>query len=147
MLGEEAARRMAVTMREIAADANTGSDFIRRFASTLGGWMQKSGYRDGCPMTTVLLELAPGDRNVTRAGRQAYEARLRVIRDVLEADGVDTGAAARTACLWLSALNGALIQARVEKSARPLSIVADLLAAQHALAVGTKSSAAMRHGA
>ena len=30
--------------------------------------------RDGCPITTVLLELAPADRAVAQAGRAAYGA-------------------------------------------------------------------------
>ena len=125
---EEAARRMATTMREIADQTNTADAFIRGFAATLGGWLKTSGYRDGCPMTTVLLELAPQDRNVTRAGRNAYARRMAVIKEVLERDGVSEPLSEDIACLWLSALNGALIQARVYKSVRPLETVGDTLA-------------------
>ena len=99
---EEAGRRMAQTMAEIAETTSSAEAFVERFATTLGGWMRQSGYRDGCPMTTVLLELAPDDRHIAKAGRQA--------------------------CLWMAALNGALIEARVRRSVRPLSVVAARLA-------------------
>lgn len=125
---EEAGRRMAQTMAEIAETTTSAEAFVERFAKTLGGWMRQSGYRDGCPMTTVLLELAPDDRHIAKAGRRAYDARLRVIADVLERDGIDAETAGELACLWMAALNGALIEARVRRSVRPLSVVAARLA-------------------
>ena len=124
---EEAARRMAKTMREIAARTESPDAFIREFARTMGGWLKKSGYRDGCPMTTVLLELAPQDRSVAKAGQYAYAERLAVISEVLEQSGIEKTRASKIACLWMSALNGALIQARVFKSVRPLDTVAETL--------------------
>jgi hypothetical protein len=45
--------------------------------------MRKSGFRDGCPITTVLLELAPKNRGVSEAGRQAYAARIEIIKGKL----------------------------------------------------------------
>lgn len=124
---EEAAQRMAATMRDIATAADRPEDFLRGFAETLGGWMRKSGYRDGCPMTTVLLELVPEDRKVTKAGLKSYVDRLNVIQDFLKTAGYREKDASDIATLWLSALNGALIQARVYKSVKPLEAVADLL--------------------
>ncbi len=135
---EEAARRMARTMREIADETDSAGAFLVGFARTLGGWLKRSGYRDGCPMTTVLLELAPQDRNIAKAGRAAYRQRMQVMQDVLERDGIAPTAAEDIACLWLSALNGALIQARVFKSPRPLDCVARQLAAALPAAAGAK---------
>ncbi len=124
---EEAGLRMATTMREIADSSRSASEFVLEFSRTLGGWLKRSRFRDGCPMTTVLLELAPEDRNIVKAGRAAYRIRLAVIQAVLERDGHATAASESIACLWMSALNGALIQARVEKSTQPLETVAELL--------------------
>ncbi len=124
---EEAAVRMAASMKDIADKTDTAGEFILGFANTLGGWLKRSRYRDGCPMTTVLLELAPQDRNIVKAGRAAYQRRLAVIKDVLKRDGYGAQRCEAIACLWMSAPNGALIQARVEKSTQPLEIVAELL--------------------
>jgi TetR/AcrR family transcriptional regulator, lmrAB and yxaGH operons repressor len=81
------------------------------------------------PITTVLLELAPRDRAVTVAGRKAYAARLSAMEAKLRADGVPPARAARLAIVCVATLQGALIQARVERSDTPLISAAEELAA------------------
>ncbi len=125
---EEAGRRVAETLIKLARETGSTGDLLRAHARLLAGWMRKSGFRDGCPITTVLLELAPRERAVAEAGRKAYAARLEVIRDKLIADGINAGQSARLASLCVSALQGALIQARVERSGAPLEIAAEELA-------------------
>lgn len=127
---EEAATRMAATMRDVAKKNESPEEFVRALAETFGGWMRKSGFRDGCPITTVLLELAPEDRAVTKAGERSYKDRRKVISDILEHAGYTQDEAFDLATLWLSALTGALIECRVSMSSRPLTRVADLLASQ-----------------
>ncbi|MEM1052923.1 MAG: TetR/AcrR family transcriptional regulator [Pseudomonadota bacterium] len=124
---EEAARRMAVTMKEIVDESDSAGDFLKGFGKTLGDWLKASGYRDGCPMTTVLLELCPEDRDISKAGRTAYNLRIDGIREALERDGISPSQSEDLAIVWLSALNGALIHARVLKSTRPIETVARLL--------------------
>jgi TetR/AcrR family transcriptional repressor of lmrAB and yxaGH operons len=126
---EEAGRRVADTVAELAAKTNSTGELLKAHARLLAGWMRKSGFRDGCPITTVLLELAPKDRDVAQAGREAYAARLRLITDKLVEDGFAPERAARLAGLCTSAIQGALIQARVERSGAPIETAADELAA------------------
>jgi TetR/AcrR family transcriptional repressor of lmrAB and yxaGH operons len=90
--------------------------------------MQGSGFRNGCPITTVLLELAPRERAVSEAGRKAYAARISILREKLVADGFPRPRAETLAVLCTSALQGALIQARVERSGRSIEIAAAELA-------------------
>jgi TetR/AcrR family transcriptional repressor of lmrAB and yxaGH operons len=90
--------------------------------------MQKSGFRNGCPIMTVLLELAPRERAVTEAGRKAYAARLAILSRELVEDGFVKARADALAVLCTSALQGALIQARVERSGRPIEVTAAELA-------------------
>lgn len=125
---EEAGHRVANTLAELAEDAPTAGDLLIRHANQLAGWMKKSGYRDGCPITTVLLELAPRERVVSKAGRNAYAARLKILTDKLVADGFVCARAERLAVLCISALQGSLVQARVERSAAPILTAADELA-------------------
>ncbi len=125
---DEAGRRMAETLWDIAKRSDDPGTFIKAVAKTFGGWLKASEFRDGCPMTTVLLELAPADREISKAGQRAYAARLAVIKDVLERSGIQGPLASDIACLWMSALNGALIEARVAKSVRPIDTVAAMLA-------------------
>ncbi|MDE1935505.1 TetR/AcrR family transcriptional regulator [Bradyrhizobium sp.] len=124
----EAGRRIAATLTKLAGECRSTGELVRRHAELLAGWMRASGFRDGCPITTVLLELAPGDRDVTEAGRAAYRARVSILSDKLIADGFPKARAEALAVLCTSALQGALIQARVERSGRALETTASELA-------------------
>ena len=125
---KEAGNRVAATLIKLAQECHSTGELLRRHAELLSGWMRSSGFRDGCPITTVLLELAPGDRDVTEAGRAAYRTRVAILADKLIADGLPRARADALAILCTSALQGALIQARVERSGRPLEITAAELA-------------------
>jgi TetR/AcrR family transcriptional repressor of lmrAB and yxaGH operons len=125
---EEAARRVAETMRKLSAECGSAGALLKAHAKLLAGWMKQSGFRDGCPITTVLLELAPLDRAVTEAGRKAYATRIAIMKDKLVADGASPRRAERLAILCSAALQGAMIQARVERSGAPIIAAADELA-------------------
>lgn len=126
---EEAGQRVERTVRELAEKTPSTTEMLIEHARLLANWMKASRFRDGCPITTVLLELAPGDRAVAAAGRKAYAARLAVTAAKLEADGIDPEAAEALAVLCVSALQGALIQSRVEQSGRPIITTAEQLGA------------------
>ncbi|PPQ20162.1 TetR/AcrR family transcriptional regulator [Bradyrhizobium sp. AC87j1] len=125
---EEAGRRVAATVAKLAEECSSTADLLRAHARLLAGWMQGSGFRNGCPITTVLLELAPRERAVSDAGRKAYAARLSILRDKLVADGFVRSRAETLAVLCTSSLQGALIHARVERSGRPIEVTAAELA-------------------
>jgi TetR/AcrR family transcriptional regulator, lmrAB and yxaGH operons repressor len=125
---EEAGRRVAETMAKLASETSSTADLLRAHARLLSGWMRKSGFRDGCPITTVLLELAPKNRGVAEAGRKAYANRIDVIKSKLITDGFSPIRAERIAILCVATLQGVLIQARVERSGTPIETAADELA-------------------
>ena len=125
----EAGRRVAETVRKLADQASTARELLVAHARLLAGWMEQSGFRDGCPITTVLLEMAPGHPAVTAAGRQSYAARTQVMAERLRADGLSARRSERLAILCVATLQGALIQARVEKSSVAILAAAEELAA------------------
>lgn len=126
---EEAGQRVEQTVMELAEKTDSTAQLLRAHAKLLAKWMQASRFRNGCPITTVLLEMAPGNRAVSEAGRKAYAARLAIIRDKLIADGAENREAERLAVLCVSALQGALIQSRVDQSGTPIKTTADELGA------------------
>lgn len=125
---EEAGRRVAATVQKLATECRSTGELLRAHARLLAGWMRGSGFRNGCPITTVLLELAPRERAVSEAGRKAYAARVAILRDRLVDDGFARPRAEALAVLCTSALQGALIQARVERSGRAIEVTAAELA-------------------
>ncbi|RED16596.1 TetR/AcrR family transcriptional regulator [Parasphingopyxis lamellibrachiae] len=124
-----AGERTAATLDALCTKTGSTGEAITGHAKLLVQWMKKSGFRDGCPITTTLLELAPADRAVTAAGRNAYTQRIdRLARRLVE-DGFDPSRARNLATLCTSALQGALIQSRIERSGRALLVTAQELAA------------------
>jgi len=71
--------------------------------------------------------MAPENRAVAEAGRNTYAARVAVMCEKLEEAGFAPKAARRLAVLCVSALQGALIQARVDLSGAPIESTADEL--------------------
>ena len=65
---------------------------------------------------------------MSEAGRKAYAARVAILRDRLTDDGFARPRAEALAVLCTSALQGALIQARVERSGRAIEVTAAELA-------------------
>jgi TetR/AcrR family transcriptional repressor of lmrAB and yxaGH operons len=125
---EEAGRRVVATLEKLASECGSTGELLRAHARLLAGWMRNSGFRHGCPITTVLLELAPSERAVTDAGRKAYAARITILSRKLVEDGFAKTRADALAVLCTSSLQGALIQARVERSGRPIEVTAIELA-------------------
>ncbi len=125
---ELAGRRAVATLTDLGAQSATTGALLEAYAARLGGWLTKSGFRDGCPITTVVLELAPQNRAVTAAARDAFAERRRILAERLIEDGWPESEAKELASLSVSAIQGALVQSRLERSVQPLTHVARNLA-------------------
>ena len=128
----EAAVRFAgngvvATLEKLEQDHPSASAMIRAYCRLLSGWMAKSGFRDGCPIATTLLESAPQSADMATAGREAFAGWCAVIARALVRDGFGKAEARRLATLAVCSIEGALILARVEASAAPIDDVAKSL--------------------
>ena len=129
----EAAVRFAgagvvATLEKLEKEHDSASAMIRAYCRLLAGWMAKSGFRDGCPISTTLLESAPQSAALAAAGREAFAGWCAVIARALVRDGFGKLEAKRLSTLAVSAIEGALILARVEGNAAPIDDVAKALA-------------------
>src|SRR5947207_11127048 len=86
--------------------------------------MAKSGFRDGCPISTTLLESAPQSERIAQAGREAFAGWSAVIARALVRDGFSRAEARRLSTLAVSAIEGSLILSRVAASSAPIEEVA-----------------------
>jgi TetR/AcrR family transcriptional repressor of lmrAB and yxaGH operons len=123
---ELAARLVREKLVELAERHREPEAFLRAYAKTMAGWMEESGFRSGCPIATTLLETAPASPRITAAGVRAIEGWIEVIAGVLERAGAERHAARSRAQLVVAAMEGALILARVRRSAQPILDVAKL---------------------
>lgn len=115
-----AGKVVAATLAELAETAATPGEFIVAYTDMLAGWMAQSGFTDGCPITTTLLETTPQSDSIAAAGREAFDTWHGLICSVLVRYGHGEGDAALDATLILAAIEGALVLARVEQSAKPI---------------------------
>lgn len=123
-LGEEALRysaRMAVdTLEQLRRENPTAASLLRAFAALLAEWMERSEFRDGCPMATTILETVPQSAALTLAAREGFAAWRGIFEDMLRNDGVKPDDALRLANLAIAVLEGSLIQARVAQDSNPI---------------------------
>lgn len=131
-LGEEALGHAAAvitrTLRRLRTEHGDAASVIRAYGALLGQWMAQSGFNDGCPLTTTLLETVPASPAMTAAGRRAFAAWREDIRAMLIEDGIATPRATILASLLISTWEGALIQARVDGDATAITLATEELA-------------------
>lgn len=118
-----AGARVATTLRALADETKSAADLVRRYGQMLQGWMAQSGFRDGCPITTTLLETAPQLPGPTEAGREAFADWHGIIASALARDGHSAADARKLATLVVAALEGALVLTRVEGDGRAIADV------------------------
>jgi TetR/AcrR family transcriptional regulator, lmrAB and yxaGH operons repressor len=131
-IGEAAVRfagkGLVATLEKLEQEHRTAAAMVQAYCRLLAGWMAKSGFRDGCPITTTLLESAPQSQGITLAGREAFADWRTVVARALQRDGFSKQEARRLSTLTVSAIEGSLILARVESSGEPIEDIARSLA-------------------
>lgn len=115
-----AGEKVASSLQELAAVSSGPGDLLVRYLALLTWWMRQSGYRDGCPIATTLLETTPDQGEIRDAGAAAFAAWAGIIEAVARDDGVAPERAARLSRFAIAAIEGALVQCRVAGDDRPL---------------------------
>ena len=123
---QAAGEKVAATMAALPRGDRPG-DFMREYARLMAGWMRASGYRDGCPIATTVLEEAADDEGIATAGRAAFEGWRAVLARRLVNAGAAEDRAAEFGLMAISAMEGALVLARAERSDRPILAVGESL--------------------
>jgi TetR/AcrR family transcriptional repressor of lmrAB and yxaGH operons len=120
-----AGERVCATISDLARTHQSPADAVRAYGQLLGGWMAKSGFIDGCPIATTMLEIGPNDSAIVEAGRAAFASWAEGFADALRTSGVAAAKAHNVARSAVMILEGALILARVERSAAAIETAAE----------------------
>jgi TetR/AcrR family transcriptional regulator, lmrAB and yxaGH operons repressor len=123
-IGEAAVRLGTESVREFIADAAQTSGnvhaFLVKLARGMAANLERSGYREGCPVATTALETAAQSDVLGKAARTAFQTWEQEIKRALVAFGMKANQADRTATAVLSQLEGALLLARTYRSLEPM---------------------------
>ena len=112
---------------QAARHADDPASLVRALAQIFAGRLERSGYQGGCPIATMVLELAPRDEEFS-AGFDSVFARWRAaLVTRLEPLGIAPGRAAVLADLTMSALEGALVLSRAARSTDPFNATIEAL--------------------
>ncbi len=135
-IGEAAVRQAGAlvekTLKRLAEEAPDAGALMRTYCGWLVHWMAQSGWRDGCPIATTLLETAAEDDAMAQAGQAVMAGWVEVVAEQLRRGGHAPDEAGRLAGFGISALEGALLRARVERSAGPIEEAGEMLSRLYA---------------
>lgn len=116
-LAGETVRQAIAKAAETAADAEA---FLTRVVRSMATELEKSNYREGCPIATTALETAAHSNALGAASRTAFQKWELELKRGLFRFGLPAGDADLLATLVLSQLEGALLLARTYRSLEPL---------------------------
>ncbi len=122
-----AGEHMTGIMQGIACASASPGELVARYGAGLAASLEKSGFRDGCAVATVVLEAAPGSLKLAAAGNDAFAAWSDVVTGMLERAGIAGLRARQLADFTIAAFEGAMILARARSSAVPVLAAAEEL--------------------
>src|SRR6266852_669916 len=104
-----------------AAEASENAEmFLTRIVRAMASDLEKSDYKEGCPIATTALETAAQSEVLGAATRNAFQKWELEIKRGLFRFGMPAGDADLAATMVLSQLEGALLLARTYRSLEPL---------------------------
>jgi TetR/AcrR family transcriptional repressor of lmrAB and yxaGH operons len=112
----------------IVSSSDDVDESLGGLVDALAVGLQRSGYREGCPIATVTLEAAAESDAVRATAAAVFASWTEVLQQRLVAAGLSAADAERRALFALSAIEGALILARARHDLAPLVAVRDELA-------------------
>jgi TetR/AcrR family transcriptional repressor of lmrAB and yxaGH operons len=116
-LAGEAVRLAITKAAETSEDAET---FLTRVVRAMAADLEKSNFKEGCPIATTALETAAQSEVLGAATRTAFQKWELELKRGLFRLGMPAGDADLIATLLLSQLEGALLLARTYRSMEPL---------------------------
>ncbi|MGO8952451.1 MAG: TetR/AcrR family transcriptional regulator [Rhodomicrobium sp.] len=91
---------------------------MRQFAAGIADWFERSGFCEGCPITSIALATAPQSRPLTETARAVFDDWQR--RLLAHSSRLGTGLSNEGAELLLMLVEGAWILGRIQHSKEPL---------------------------
>lgn len=116
-LAGEAVRQAIV---QAAEKSDSAESFLVRIVRAMASDLERSDYREGCPIATTALETAAQSEVLGAATRTAFQKWELEIKRGLFRFGLTSGNADLVATMVLSQLEGALLLARTYRSLAPI---------------------------
>jgi len=123
-IGAAALALSAEAVREGIAQAAEASEnaeiFLVRIVRAMAADLERSGFKEGCPIATTALETSAQSEALGTAARNAFQKWELEIKRGLFRFGLSAGDADIVATMALSQIEGALLLARTHRSLTPI---------------------------
>ena len=110
-------------MEQILATTETAVDAFRTLLGSMRDRLVASGFEEGCPIATVVLETAASSDALQKTCSRAWARWTDLFERRLSAEGHSPERARHLATLTLSMMEGSLMLARAHRSTAPLDTV------------------------
>ncbi|MCP2169748.1 TetR/AcrR family transcriptional regulator [Goodfellowiella coeruleoviolacea] len=125
---ELAAERFRSLVASSALESRTPGEVVRRVIDVLAGMLVDSDFSLGCPVSVVTLEMGAQSERLRDACAGAFDSWITPLAEYLGAHGQPRAAARAVATTVVSAVEGAVIVSRAQRSVEPLRSAASVLA-------------------
>ena len=115
-----AANAVRAAIAQAAATSKNAETFLIRIARGMAAELERSDYKEGCPIATTALETAARSESLGFSARSAFQGWEEEIKAGLERFGFAAGPADFIATAALSQLEGALLLARTYRNLEPM---------------------------
>jgi TetR/AcrR family transcriptional repressor of lmrAB and yxaGH operons len=123
----QSARVVTETIDGAFARSADVPDLLQRFAHLLARNLERSGFRDGCPVGTVTLDAAAESERIGHACAESFAGWRDAIAANLGRRGLSPRESTELAVLMLCAFEGALMMSRALRDTAPLFEIATTL--------------------
>src|SRR6266516_4876223 len=113
--------------QEPARHADDPGSLVRALAQIIASRLERSGYQSGCPIATMVLELAPRDDQVSADFDSVFARWRAALVGRFEPLGIAPERASVLADLTMSAFEGALVLSRAARSIQPFKTTIEAL--------------------
>lgn len=125
---ELAAKQFEALIMESASSSGGAAETARAAIEALASIVGESGFRLGCPVSVVTLEMGAESEPLRQACATAFESWITPTTAILRASGLVTEEARSLATVVVSMIEGAVIVSRATRSIQPLLSAADVAA-------------------
>ncbi len=124
---ETAVARIQASFHQLYADKGDALQVLRAWLGYAQKQLEQSGFERGCPLAAVALESTADDARLREALALGFAAIRAQLADMLNGSGLPPARARQLALLIIAAYEGALMQARVAGSVKPLKEIGETL--------------------
>ncbi|MBM9500919.1 TetR/AcrR family transcriptional regulator [Leptospira sp. 201903071] len=96
---------------------------LKEFTDHLAQELEESGFQKGCPIATVVLEVAADNDRIQKVCSETYSRWQNLLQNLLLKSGMEESRIESVAILVLAAVEGAFVLCRAHRSISPLHAV------------------------